>query len=254
MIELDIREFVASARKHIHRDWPYAVAHGFSEIVVGGANRGRALTASKFKLHSSYIPQGIKAIPRSHAQLAAAQNALARHGDIYAAVYVRGATKPENSLSFMSDHEYGETRLAHQGNDSIAMPQRGVKSKSYRTGRGRVRKRWTPKALLKEFQEASATFKHGTTTNKGRSLGPQRRQLPGLPFLIKVNNSTMIVRAIKRNRGKGRNGLEFLYVLKSKAKIKKDWSLTSTTEDYYQHNYVDALAKYVRKMPDYRTG
>ncbi len=246
-MDIDITEFVKSAQKHIGRDWPRAIIGAFASIADDGAGAVRALTRGKFKLHSEYVTRGIKSLPYTPAQLMASQRALKRHGDFMAAVYLRGSASPKKSLGFMADHETGMDRMPQD--TWIATPLPALERKSFRTGRGRVRKRWKPSTLLKRFNEVGSRFDGQTTTNRGLRLGPSRKRLPGSAFItIGVRGTPVIARRITR---KGNKQLEFLYSLNRRADIRKGWGFVDTVAMFVQITHERTIRKAVARMPSY---
>jgi len=247
LVDIDISGFVKSAKKHIGQDWPRAIVGAFAEMANDGAMAARALTRGKFKLHSDYITRGIKSIPKSQGQLKASERALKRHGDFTAAVYLRGAASPKRSLSFMADHETGMDRVAQD--TWIAMPTTTLKRKSFKTARGKVRKRWKPGTLLKRFNEVGSTFNGSTTTNKGKHLDSSRKRSPGSSFIIAGRGGTPMI--ARRASGKGNKRLEFLYALNKKANIRKGWDFVNTVTTIVEYIHERTIKKAVGKMPNY---
>ena len=247
LVDIDISDFTRTAKLHIGRDWPKAIVGAFAKIADDGAGAARALTRGKFKLHSEYITRGIKSLPSTASQLAASQRALKRHGDFTAAVYLRGAVNPKRSLGFMADHETGMDRIPQD--TWIAMPTTTLKQKSFRTGRGRVRKRWKPATLLKRFNEAGSKYSGRTTTNKGIRLGPRRKRSKSSAFIIHGRGNTPMI--ARRVGNKGNKQLEFLYALKKSANIKKQWGFVNTVTTIVEYIHERTIKKAVGRMPNY---
>lgn len=250
VIEVDLSAFVTSARQHINTDYPRAIVNAFSSIAEMGADDVKSATRSAFDLHSNFITSGIKSLPHTTSQKKAAARALAKYNDFTAAVYLRGSASVKRSLAFMADHEYGGKRQPHA--QFIAVPMDGVKSKSYRTSRGRVKKRWKPSELLQRFNSAGSVLSNGTTTNKGRRLGPRRKRVPGAPFLLTVTGgTTMVVRRKQRAASPGAHCLEFMYALKKQTAIKRRWRFTETVMTAVKNTYSSTIAAHVKRLPDY---
>lgn len=247
VVDIDISAFTRTAKRHIGKDWPKAIVGAFASMADDGAGAVRALTRGKFKLHSDYITRGIKSLPNTPAQRGAAERALKRHGDFVAAVYLRGAVNPKRSLGFMADHETGMDRIAQD--TWIAMPTTTLKAKSFKTGRGRVRKRWKPGTLLKRFNEVGSKFDGRTTTNKGMHLGTSRKRSLGSAFLIRGRGGTPMI--ARRGGNKGNKQLEFLYALKKSANIRKRWDFVNTVEIIVMHIHERTIKKAVQRMPNY---
>lgn len=249
MIKVDLTAFTRSAKLIMGKDWPKAVVNAFAEMAEEGMLNVRELTRQRFKLHTEYITRGVKHYPMNSAQKNRAANALKRFGDMNAAVYLRGSNTPKKSLEFMADHEFAETREAQK--KYIAFPTKTLKEKSYRTGRGKVRMRWKPALLLEHYKERGGGFNGLTTTNEGRKLGPRKKRLPGHAFIIGTRAGPMIARRISRPVNKGDKHLEFLYMLKPKADIKKRWGFVNGVYGTVFKTYDTIIIKHVSKMKDY---
>ncbi len=248
IIKVDLTEFSKSARKHIGRDWPITVVEAFSDIAEHARDASRQQTGRRFKLHSDYITKGIKNYPANESQKSRARSALERFGDMNAAVYVRGARKPERSLEFMADHELGETREAQS--KMIAVPTKTLKQKGYRTARGRVRKRWKPEELLKRYRASGAHFTGSTTVGASRQ---KKRRYPGHAFLIAgKSGKVFIARAMKRAKGGTRRNLEFLYMFMPSVDIKKEWGFADSVWEDVSRSYAPVLQKHAKRMPSYK--
>lgn len=247
-VQVDLEAFVRSARQIEKRDWPEAVTNAFSRLADVSARGTRSMTSRKFEMHSDYITRGIKYYPQTETQKARAMQAIQRFGDMSAAVYLRGATDPKKSLEFMADHEYGESRHAKKKN--IAIPTRTLKTKGYRTGRGRVRSRWKPDRLLKRFKESGSTFTGTTTFTKNKQ---RKKRLPGHAFIIQgKGGGSYIARRVKRQKSKqDRSVLEFLYLLIPRASIKREWGFAEQVWQEVLNNYARTITTSINKMPNY---
>jgi hypothetical protein len=247
-IEIDLTDLVKFEKKHLGTDWPKAVTSAFSEIAEGARDGIRALTREKFKLHTDYVPRGINHYPDTTTQKTRAAHALEKYGDMNAAVYLRGGNDPKKSLEFMADHEHGETRTPV--GKWIAVPGKDLKEKSYRTTRGTVRKIFQPSELLKRFNEAGSTFDGKTTVTRQYAAGRKRGKIkaPGNAFIIMgKKGSPMIVR--RKHRGQGRN-LEMLFVLKTRAEIKKAWGFVNGVYAVVRNVYGSVMVKHIGRLPN----
>lgn len=245
IIEVDLTAFTQWARQHIEHDYPKAVAECFSDIAKMGRDEGRSLTKNKFKLHSEYIPKGIRHLPQTDAQKNAAARGMKKYGDMSAWVFVRKATDPKKSLMFMVHHEIGEKREAVKR--YIAVPTRRMKEKAFRTAKGKVKKRWKPETLLQSYNESGSYFTGKTTrsTNRQRRTGRGRR-LPGKPFLIRgYRGDITIVRRLTNFY----LILEHLYVLKEDVTIKKEWGLVRGVKEAIMRNYSKVILEHMRRLP-----
>jgi hypothetical protein len=244
-LEINISDWAKRMKVVQNRDWPIALAKGFGAIATHARDTVRRHTAIKFRLHSNWITNGVRAIPGTKGQIQAAANSLRKHDDMIAKVYLRGGTDPRKSLSFMVDHEYGDTRDPHNKHNVIALPQRDLLSGySARTPRGRISARWKPDLLLERFDESGSVFDGKTTRNKGPRSG--RNRVPGKPFKVKMGSTTYIARRISKNR---EEDLEVLYAFKPKAKIKRRWEFKTTVWRDARQQYARQLKKAVNQMP-----
>lgn len=250
LVKLDIRAFKKSAKKHIGKDWPKHVVKAVARLAELGALAVKVRTRTKFKLHSEFILRGIRHSPSTEPQQAAARRALVKYHDFTAAVYLAGNKDPTKSLRFMADHELGERR--NPQDEYIALPSRALKSKSFQTGKGRVRKRWLPETLLKRYHEAGSRFTGRTTTNKGKKLGPRKRRLPGKPFIIRTRRGDpAIARRTRKAKGSFTKTLEFLYIMKRKADIKDAWGFKREVYRTIKNSYQGVFARYLNNLPNY---
>ena len=250
LISVDLTEFTRGVKQHVERDWPKACVNAFSGIAEEARDAVRLLTRQKFKLHSDYITSGIRHIPNSPAQKDAAARALQRYGDMSAAVFLRGASDPKKSLEFMAHHEWSEDREPQDR--FIAVPLKSVKLKSFKTSKGRVRARWQPARLLDHFNKTGSRYDNGTTQSP-KQLGyrGKSRRLPGKPFMISSKRGDpMIARRIRNPGQKGERHLEFFYILKPKARIKKIWNFVDGVYTSVGRHFVGKISKHVAMMPD----
>jgi len=247
-IKIDLTEFSKTARKHIKRDWPAFVVNAFSEMAEMARDGARILTGQRFKLHSDYVIKGIKHYPQNANQKNMAAQALKKHGDMNASVYLRGARNAKKSLQFMADHEFGEQRNAQ--NKYIAVPTKMLKSKNFRSNRGRVKKSFTPKHLLKRFNESGSTFDGNTTRSKSRV---RKKRMPGSPFIVMGSSGRpFIVRQVRRSKKNSKGKLEFLYILNPSVNIKLKWGFVKIVYRVVRANYSKVLGKYYKRLPNYR--
>lgn len=247
MFYADLTEFAASARKHIGNDWPIVVVGAFGDMSEHARDAVRRRTGQRYKLHSDYIPKGIKNYPHTDSQKVKAVAALKKYGDMNAAVYVRPSRSAKNSLAFMVDHEKGEDRTPQK--EFIAVPTKTLKNKGYKTGRGRVRKRWKPQTLLQRFNESGADFDGRTTVHAARQ---KRRRYPGNAFIIKGRGGrTFIVRALTRKSSNNKRNLEFLYMFMERAEIKPTWGFVETVHVDVSESYYAVINRRAKRLPSY---
>jgi len=224
-IKIDLHDFRKSAQRLVGRLWPNAIVSGVSKSVDNIIEADRKHIKHVFDLKSNWVSQGVKGYPLSLTQKSASAKRLLREHEFDAAVYLRGSNKPENDLSFIAEHEFGEERKSKQ-NKNISVPL-AVKQYSYKSSRGHVQKHWKPsKDLLKRYRESGSHFENNTT----KSVTKQRtRRLPSKAFLIGVNKKVFIVRRITKKTKKNKDVFQFLYVLFERVHIRKTMHFIPTT-------------------------
>lgn len=254
----------ADLRQLAKTGWPKEIARTFAIMARRSREKAETRTRNVFNLKTDWIARGIMAIPTTPSQVQAAERALARHGDMFAAVYLRGTADPKNSLQFMTDHEEGATRRPHKGNKAIARPMPGVQKRA-RTGTGKLRDRYAPQTLLEAFRKAGSTYTNGTTITRsfGWRRGPGKAKIPGNYFIIKSKRGTPIIVRRKtrggtkvrgastasfkdnirsRNRAKSAPSskpmnLEFIYALDKSERIKPRYKFGVTVFDEVRASY-----------------
>ena len=216
-VKIDLHDFRKSAQRLVGHLWPNAVVNGVSKSVDNIIETDRKHIKHVFDLRSNWVLQGVKGYPLSLTQKSASAKRLFREHEFDAAVYLRGSNKPENDLSFIAEHEFGEERKSKQ-NKNVSVPL-AVKQYTYKSSRGRVQKHWKPsKDLLKRYRESGSHFENNTT----KSASKQRtRRLPSKAFLIGVNKKVFIVRRIAKKTKKNKDVLQFLYVLFEQVHIRR---------------------------------
>jgi hypothetical protein len=225
IISVDLAEFSAAAKRHVKKEWPKIVVNALASLAEKGRDDVRTLTRSGFQLHGDYVTRAILHTPNSAAQKAAAAQAMGRYGDCNASVFLRGASDPKRDMTFLAQHEWGEERNPHSpwvsfnGGRFLAVPMEDLKSKAYRTSTGKVRARYSPSVLLDQFAKSGATFNGRTTITRGQKYRGKSRRTVGTPFILATKRGTPMI-AQSRNRG---FTLEFVYVLKPRARIRKAW-------------------------------
>lgn len=244
--KVDISNFMKDWRRFKNEAVPEAIVRGVARTAERGRDAVRAKTERVFKLHSNYIPKSILSIPNPDrkAQIRAAVRALkGRHKDFTAAVFVRGADifgqrkqPPDKDLGFMTLHEEGGKKSAY-GGGMIAIPARGVKGYSFRTGRGRVKKKWKPAELLKKYNEVGPLIKGSKRRRK--------RSTKGSAFIMKSKRGRdMIVRRKTRKR----YPLEVLYMFFPSSKIRAVWGFVSTVQRETRRHIFSDVERQIKRI------
>lgn len=234
-IEVDSKDFMRDAKSISSYGYPVAVARAFKKLAGVAAEDVKSVTALNFKLHSDYITKGIRSTPNNKTQLKAAARSVEKYHDIEAAVYLRPGSG-KHSMAFMVDHEDGDNRT---GIGKLAIPAHDLKNYSYKTNRGAVRKAWRPSTLLKYYNMVGPNKKGNKLSHKKTRGGK------GKAFILTTKSG---VRAIVRRKNKKVKSLEFLYLLKSSADIKKQWDFETTVDKSVHTNYRRIAARYLNAM------
>lgn len=125
----------------LHRDqFPFAMAKTLSNLATSGQIAMRQKTRKDFKLHTEFIPNQIGITP-------------ARKVDVAAG---RGFAEVKTSvrIPWMTDHETGDDRLPKR--TALAVPSiLAQRIPDFKTGTGKVRGKYQPKALLKKWNDKS---------------------------------------------------------------------------------------------------
>jgi hypothetical protein len=230
IVTINIRDFVPSSQKYL-KGYGKAVALGFGDVARTARDSVRKRTRSVFELNSDYIINGIKSIPDTPAQIAAASKAVEKYGDINAAVYLRGSNDRKKSLNFMVNHETGEDKKSVDG--SLAIPASDIQNYSYRTVRGAVKARYKPAKLLEKYN-----------VSNGKKCGPNAGRSSGTPFVIRGKSGTLL---IARRKGKNKT-LQFMYSFKKRANIKAEWNFEETVISSVKQNYVARIGKQIQSI------
>lgn len=209
-IDMDLTQF-SSGLQSLMSGYGDAVAKGMRSTTRSARDAVRAQTSARFDLSTAYILKGIKNTPETSAQMRAGANAMQRYGDIRGRVYLRPGNG-KRSLQFMVAHETGG--LKEVDGKASTIPARDLMSKSYKTARGAVRKRWKPKQLLTAYNAAG-----GRNAPRGNTVGKK-------PFIKKSPMSGAL--QIVRRKSKRNPELEILYTFKRNVRLKKRWGFVHT--------------------------
>ena len=234
-VRVDLKEFMDSAKKLGDSEYPRYLAKAFQYLSMRARNEVRHETKSKFKLHTEFIPNSILNTPHTAGQVKAAENSIRQYHDIMSAVFLRPASTPKRDLGFMVPHETGERKVPRHG--MLAIPAGDLENYDYKTSRGSVKSQYKPKNLLKSYNRVG-----GNT--KGHKLSGKSGGAPK-PFLLKLGSGKEMV---VRRQAKTSNRLEFLYSLKSSARIDPVWSFEETVKRTVQEVYKAVIVGQLRKM------
>jgi hypothetical protein len=190
--------------------FPFVLAKSLTQTAEGARQAVGVQTRREFHLHSEFIPRNIKKQP-------AKKKDIQNYGIAESAVFTG-----KKLDGWMGAHEWGGIKKPAQstGRDkgkALALPGSDILTKSFKTSTGKVKVRWKPKALLKDYKGK------GSGRQKGRKKTRARK-----PFIIKPRNTAMVV----RRKSKMSKPLEILYVFKSKAKINPTWGFRKTVRRY----------------------
>lgn len=238
-IEVDTRDFNRGIKTYLDSTYPEAMARGFRALAQHARDAARQRTAEEYELHSDYIPRGILSTPNTDGQVQAAARSYARHHDLEAAVFLRPANNPRQSLAFMVNHETGDPKTPSNGG-ALAIPA-AVENYSYRTSKGGAKKQYQAGTLLEGYtkRRLPTSVLAGITADNGKGKGGK-----GEPFVTKTNKGQG---AIARRRKGGRLPLEILYVFKPRAQIKSDWGFEPTIRATVQARYQRDVGRFINR-------
>jgi hypothetical protein len=210
--------------------FPYALAKTLTEIAKGATEAVRKRTREAFKLHGEFIPRGVSFTSAKKSDIRAT-------GEGTTAVF----TKPLIS-GFMPIHEEGGVRTPNSGGEgsdrgrALSQPGQTLLTKAYRTGTGRVRKRWKVSTLLQGYigkrRGVSLTGGLTRTTRGGRK---------GQPFVIRSKGSDVPI--VVRRAGVKRYPLELLYIFSKRARYKPSWRFEQTVADVVDRRFQSRLER-----------
>lgn len=203
------KELNALERLHI----PFAVAMGLTKTAIEARDAVREKTRTTFRLHTDFIPKGVK---HQNASI----DGMRTVGHTEAAIF----TAPLIS-KFMPLHE--TSGLKTPRGKALTIPGSGFDDTNFKTGSGKVKKQFQPKKLLERFNRQ----KTGKKVGKGKSKSA---------FIIKSRRTGTAM--IVRRRTDKSYPLETLYILEPKAKINKTWEFFETV----------AMIVAMRLMPNMR--
>lgn len=230
--KIQIDDTIRDLEKLYSKEWPRAMAHYIADMAANADDATTLQTRRIFDLKSEFVPRGIRSTPSTPSQINKVANSLAKYYDGFGAVYLRGASDPKRSLSFMVDHEVG--RVRNPLNKYIVTPGEDMATKAYKSRSGRVVKRWKPKTLLEKLRSSGSIYDGRTTITRKfpnrQKTGKAR--LPGNVFIIKGKGHGLpvIVRRVSRGGGEdGKGKLESLYVMQPDVEIKGgQWKFEQT--------------------------
>lgn len=194
---------------------PFVLAKSLTQIAKGAMFAVKQKTRQEFDLKSEFIPKSIRFSGANVKQ-------MKDTGKANSFVFTM------DRIQFMSIHEEGGEREPFSaGTDdkgrSFTIPSEMIEGK-HRTSRGRVRKRYKPKELLKNYQ--------GRTT-RARPQGKAKRTKE--PFIIRAKESG--VPMIVRRTTKKRYPLKILYIFSSRVKYSPEWEFEDTVVDYVERSF-----------------
>jgi hypothetical protein len=211
------------ALKQIAGDqWPFAMAKSLTDLAKRGRDGAQVRTRRAFDLKTEFIPRGItiKSAKKSDVKL---------RGTADAAVL----TKPLVS-EFMPIHEFSGVKTpgpytgAHDSGKMLAIPGRDLRGRKYLTGRGKVRKRWAPAELLKQYNAMSPR-------EAARTRGGRERAGARVPFVTQIGSGTPAI--VRRKSKRKRLPLEVLWVFVPESRIPKHWRMEETVQRIVKGTY-----------------
>lgn len=225
MMQIDYREFMRSQKWFARKDFPEAMAKTFHRIALQVEGVERVTAKRDFNLHSEWIPNNIRAFPRTARQTQKLANDIRRKSQFIASV------SASDKLSFLSMHDEGGTRTnknpakylpGGSKKNVLALPGKGLQKKKFKTSTGKTKKQYSPKTLV------------GLFNNKA----PKKRKGRKLAFLLRAKSGhLMIVRRTTRQA----NPLEVLYHFLDSTHIDKDWNFSGAGEKTIRRIYAKSF-------------
>lgn len=211
VLDFDVKSAMRKLTLIQKQEFPFAYTKSLTETAVAAKQAVGIQARRNFKLHSEFIPKNVKVQP-------ALKKDFTQFGFAESAVFTGHKLD-----RWMGLQETGGLKkpFASGGKDTgkaIAIPASGLKSKSYKTKTGKVRSRWKPGALLKNFKGSSSFGKV-----RVRVKGSKTKKA----FIIRGSGGTPM---IVRRKSKSKYPLEVLYTFSSKPKIKPVWGFEKTVE------------------------
>lgn len=231
-IHLKVTALTEEARRGLstveREQFPFALAKTLTDVASMAVKAVQKRTRQQFDLHSEFIPRGIA---RTRAKKADVKNTGMGTTVVF--------TKPIIS-GWMPVHETGGARKAsaHGERDKgryLAIPATDLLQRSYRTGTGKVRRRWAPSTLLQSYAKTR------NVSMSGGLVRPTRGGRKGKPFIIRGRGSG--VPMIVRRKGKGRYPLELLYMFSKRAKYKRVWRFEQTVSEIVDRRFFTRLKR-----------
>jgi hypothetical protein len=196
-VDFDAKGTVRQLNSLAKREFPFALAAATTDTAKDGQAVVIAGGRAAFELRSGeFIPRGVRITP-------ARKSDVKQFGFAQADVH----TAPRIS-SFMPHHVRGERRTPRKKKMAVPGPDL---PKGYRTARGKVRRRYKPEELLKDWK--------GQYTG-GRGSGRSKQRGKGKAFVASTRAGKPF---IGRRAGRGRSPLEILWWLVDEAQIKPEW-------------------------------
>ncbi|GAG40437.1 unnamed protein product, partial [marine sediment metagenome] len=215
---------------------PFALAKSITDVAQGAVKQVQIQTRRKFDLATDFIPKGVR-------RTMAKKRDVKMKGMATSVVF----TMPKIS-GFMPIHEEGGKRDPFMGKGTrsrkgittkdtgkyFAIPSEMIEKKVYTTS-GKVKKRYLPGELLKNFQKS-----------KSRNLGK------GIPMIVRRQRggtkTPFIIRAGGAPKDKKRRGeLEILHIFTSRASYSPVWDFEETVYDYVVRAFGTIYKRNLRK-------
>lgn len=227
-IQINVDKTIKALSNLERKQWPFALAKTLTNVAQLAKERVHVRTQRVFKLRNKkFILKGITIRP--------AKKTDVRMGKGEAEVY----TKPSISR-FMTHHEKGALRRPIRSK-VIASPAKDLKGKQFRTAKGRVKKTWSPKTLMKQAGSYAWMYKYE------RSVGlpqTQRHNKRLKPFIISTKTGA---KAIVRRKTRKSRKLEYLWILKRVVRIDPDWKFEKTVRHVVDRVFEGILKRNLAK-------
>ena len=215
---------------------PFALAKSITDVAEGAVEQVRVRTRQEFDLATNFVPRGVR-------KTSAKKRDVKNKGEATAVVF----TMPIIS-GFMPIHEEGGARDPFRGRGVrsrpggsssrdkgkyFTIPSKMIEKKAY-TGSGKVKKRFLPGQLLKNYQKSK-----GRNLGKGTPMIVRKRIGKRTPFIIRAGGAP--------KNEKRRRELEILHIFTTRASYKPVWDFEETVVAYVKRAFNTIYKRNLRR-------
>ena len=225
-VNIDIIPLVTDVKK-LHKNYGRFIALGTRELVLATQKTVRQETERNFDLATNWIPNNIRAFPKTQGQVNKVENDVMKHHDFTASV------STTEKIHFMAGHEYGTLRNPEDGGSSLALPSFRLQMKySHRKPQGPIKDKWKPAKLLEYYN---------SHPNKGAPRPGKASKHRA--FIMRAKSGHMMI--VRRSTIKSRP-IEVLYHFQNSAKIAKEWNFYKSGLAKAKNSYSSTFKRHWR--------